>query len=258
VSEMLGVPADDRETLRRFSDLVVEREDGGGRVVPRSSVEASGRLIAYFKEDVARRRAKGCDDTLTDSLIAAEIDGERLTDDEIVAFLFLMIIAGNETTTKLLGNALLWLQRHPEQRAQVRADASLIPGWVEETLRFDASSQILYRRTAEPVELHGRKIAAGEYVALVIGSANRDERVFDDADRYDIRRDNRASLAFGQGTHFCLGASLARLEAHVSLEEIVRRLPDYAIDEAASVRIHSGNVRGYAAMPTMFTPSAAA
>jgi cytochrome P450 len=248
ISEMLGVPPVDRATLREWADQVVHREEGE-MAVPATAAQASIRLLGYFNEHVATAR-RGTGDDLTHALIAAEIDGERLEDREIVAFLFLMIIAGNETTTKLLGNALVHLQRHPDQRARVLADPGLVPGWVEETLRYDASSQLIARVTTRDVEIHGRTIPAGQKVALLIGSANRDERAFDRPDDYDVGRDCRESLAFGRGIHFCLGAALARLEAKISLEEILARTPDYAIDESGLVRIHSGNVRGFAEIPT--------
>jgi cytochrome P450 len=127
-----------------------------------------------------------------------------------------------------------------------------VPGWVEETLRYDPSSQLIARTLTCDVELHGCKLPEGARVALLIGSANRDERVFPDPDVYDVERNTTQSLAFGNGTHFCLGASLARLEATVSLEEVQRRLPDYEIEEVGIVRVHSSNVRGFAALPLRF------
>ena len=137
-----------------------------------------------------------------------------------------MIVAGNETTTKLLGNALYWLARNPEQREQVRARSRRsIPRWVEETLRYDNSTQALARLVARDVELHGEKLRAGDKAVLLVGSANRDERAFPEPDRFDLRRNTQRSLAFGQGTHFCLGASLARLEGRVALEEVGAALP---------------------------------
>jgi len=248
ISEMLGVPSGDRAELRAWADQVVHREEGESGV-PATAVEASLRLLGYFGEHVATRRRRGAGDDLTDALIAAEVDGDRLGDRDIVAFLFLMIIAGNETTTKLIGNALVHLARHPDQRERVLADPARIPGWIEETLRYDASSQLIARVATRDVTLHGRTIPAGDKVALLIGSANRDARAFDAPDAYDVGRDCKDSLAFGRGIHFCLGAALARLEARVSLEELLARAPGYAIDDAHLVRIHSGNVRGFAHVP---------
>jgi cytochrome P450 len=250
VSEMLGVPQADRDGLRGFADLVLHREPGNPRVPP-AGMEAAAHILRYFAEHVKERRARP-GDGLTDALIAAEIDGDRLEDSDIIGFLFLMIIAGNETTTKLLGNALYWLWRNPSQRARIAAEPSRIPGWVEETLRYDPSSQLIARTLTRDVELHGQMMPAGAKVALLIGSANRDERVFPRADEFDVTRNTASSLAFGQGTHFCLGASLARLEARVSLEEVQRRLPDYEIDGAGCVRVHSSSVRGFAALPIAF------
>ena len=250
VSELLGVPADDRDTLREWADLVLHREEGMAEVPP-AGIEASGKLLGYFAELVAARRRRPGED-LTSALCGAELDGERLTDQHVMAFLFLMIIAGNETTTKLLGNALYWLARNPEQRALVRARPDLVPRWVEETLRYDNSTQMLARTLTADTALHGRTMRAGDKVLLLVGAANRDERVFPDPDRYDLLRDHSESLSFGKGTHFCLGASLARLEGRVALDAVLQRFPDFEIDEAKLVRVHSANVRGYASMPITF------
>ncbi|MDJ0869244.1 MAG: cytochrome P450 [Myxococcota bacterium] len=250
ISEMLGVPEADRADLRTWADLVVHREEGSTDVPP-GALEAAAKLLSYFAALVEDRRKQSRDD-LTGALLAAEIDGDRLSDREVIGFLFLMIIAGNETTTKLLANALYWLWRHPAERDKVRRDPSLIPRWVEETLRFDNSTQALARTVTEDVELHGEKLRAGDRLVLLVGSANRDERVFPDADQYDIERDTRASLSFGYGTHFCLGAALARLEARVALEEVWRRMADYEVRPDGIERVHSVNVRGFAALPLEF------
>jgi cytochrome P450 len=250
ISEMLGVPEADRDQLRRWADLVVHREEGVTDVPP-AALQAAMAILSYFGDLIAARRRQPRND-LTAAILAAEIDGDRLSDYEVLGFLFLMIIAGNETTTKLLGNALYWLWRNPDQRALVRADPRLIPQWVEETLRYDGSTQALARTLATDVELHGQRMRTDDRVVLLIGSANRDERVFPDPDRFDIRRDTSGMLSFGHGTHFCLGAALARLEGRVALEEVHARLPDYEIDAAGSMRIHSVNVRGFAALPIAF------
>lgn len=251
ISEMVGVPSADRDELRAWADLVLHREEGSSAVPP-AGQQAAAKLIGYFAKHVdARRRRPGADD-LTDALVAAEVGGEHLADRDIIAFLFLMVIAGNETTTKLLGNALYWISRNPEQRALLDADPSLDAEWAEETLRYDPSSQLIARTATRDVEIHGRKVPEGARMALLIGSANRDDRVFPDPDRYEIRRNTSQSLAFGQGTHFCLGASLARLEARVSLAEIHARLPRFELEEAGLVRVHSSNVRGFAKMPIAF------
>jgi hypothetical protein len=250
VSEMLGVPESDRDMLRGWSDTILHREEGV-RGVPKEGIAASGRLLQYFVGVIAERRKRSGED-LASALLAAEIDGERLLDRDIIAFLYLMIIAGNETTTKLLANAIYWLERHPAARKEVRENPELIPAWIEETLRYDNSTQLMARTVTQDLDYRGHAMRRGDRMLLLIGSANRDERVFTQPDVFDLHRDASAHLSFGRGTHFCLGAALARLEAQVALEEVQRRIPDYAIDEAGLVRVHSTNVRGFAAMPISF------
>jgi len=252
VSKLLGVPPADRDTLRHWADAVVHREEGRAEI-PVSAMQASGQLLGYFRELVTQRRQRRGDD-LPSALLDAEIDGARLEDREVIAFLFLMIIAGNETTTKLIGNALYWLWQHPRERERVRRDPTLIPNWIEETLRYDGSTQMLARAVTRDVELHGQRLRADDRLLLLIGAANRDERVFENADTFDVLRDTSQHLAFGKGTHFCMGAALARLEARVALTAIQARLPDYTIDAEKLVRVHSPNVRGFASMPITFTP----
>ncbi len=250
ISELLGVPAPDRPMLRAWADTVVHREEGV-RGLPAAAAQAALRMLQYFGEMLAVRRRRAHDD-LTSALVASEIDGDRLSDREIIGFLFLMIIAGNETTTKLLGNAIYWLSRNPGEREKVRRDPALIPLWVEETLRYDNSTQALARLVTRDIELHGEKLRAGDKAVLLLGSANRDERAFPDADRFDVNRNTQRSLAFGQGTHFCLGAALARLEGRVALEEVQQRLVDWELEPGGNVRVHSVNVRGFAALPMRF------
>jgi hypothetical protein len=247
ISELLGVPAADRPELRRRADLLVHRDEGV-LDVPKAGVEAFGWMRSYFRALLLERRAHPRDDLLS-ALLQAELDGVRLDENEILSFANLMIVAGNETTTKLLANALYWLWRYPAQRALVRADATRAPDWVEETLRFDNSTQMLARRLTEDVVLHGVAMPAGAQVLLLVGSANRDERAFPEPDRYDLGRDTTQSLSFGRGTHFCMGAALARLEGCVVLEEWQRRFAHYEIEEQDAVRVHSVNVRGFATLP---------
>ncbi|HVV76973.1 MAG TPA: cytochrome P450 [Mycobacteriales bacterium] len=248
VSELLGVPEADRAELRRLADVVVHREDGVFDVPP-AAASASLDLAVYYLGLIAERRREPRDD-LTSALLEVEIDGERLTDDELGAFLFLMVVAGNETTTKLLGHCWFWGWRHPAELAKPLAHPAAVSRWVEETLRYDASSQILARTTTTEVALDGGVIPAAARVLLLVGSANRDPRVFDQPDRYDLDRDTAESLSFGSGRHFCLGASLARLEARIVLEQIVSRIASYDVDESRARRVHSVNVRGFAHLPT--------
>ena len=230
ISDLVGVPPADREHLRALADKVMHREDGVTDV-PKSALIAAVDMLVYFADMVTRRRRNPTDD-LTSALVEAEINGDRLADDEIMAFLFLMVVAGNETTTKLLGNAMYWGARHPDQLAGVFADHTIIPLWVEETLRYDTSSQILAREVATDIEFHGTTLHAGDTLLLAPGSANRDERVFDAPDEFRIGRDIGSKLlSFGSGAHFCLGAHLARMEARVALTELFRRIRGYEVDE---------------------------
>ncbi|TWG90884.1 hypothetical protein L615_008700000090 [Nocardioides sp. J9] len=254
ISEMMGVPEADRDEVRRLADLVVHREDGV-RDVPKAGVEASFTLFEYYGEMVRARRRTPSDD-LTSALVETVLEGDQLADGEIMAFLFLMVVAGNETTTKLLGNALFHLAAAPEQKAQVLGDIALVPAWIEETLRHDTSSQMLARYVVEDVEVAGVRIPAGSKALVLLGSANRDERVFTDPTTYDIHRDKAELseiLSFGTGRHFCLGANLARLEARVVLEELVRRVSDFHVHADRAVRVHSTSVRGFASLPVTFT-----
>ena len=248
LSEMIGFPVADRPEVRRLADLLVHREEGVFDV-PQAGVEAAIALARYFIEMIAERRARRTDD-LTSALIDAELDGDRLTDSEIVSFLFLIVVAGNETTAKLLANAWYWAWRNPAERAKAFADPAAIDPWIEETLRFDGSSQVLARTLTHDIALHGTTVQAGQRVLLLIGSANRDPRVFADPDRYDIGRDTTEMVSFGAARHFCLGAPLARLEARIALTALVSRVRDYHLDLAGARRVHSVNVRGFESLPT--------
>jgi cytochrome P450 len=249
ISEMLGVPPADRAELRRLADTVVHREDGLFDV-PHAGMEAALSLAGYYADMIAERRAgRNAADDLTSALLAAEIDGDRLTNDEIIGFLFLMVVAGNETTTKLLANAVYWGWRNPAQLAKPLADPGRISDWIEETLRFDASSQVIARAVAEGFTVHGHTVPAGQRLLLLIGAANRDPAVFADPDRYDLNRDTSDLISFGAGRHYCLGANLARLEAQVALTEFARRVARYEIDASRAQRVHSVSVRGFATLP---------
>jgi cytochrome P450 len=248
ISELMGVPDSDRDRLRTMADGVMHREDGVTDV-PAAAIEAALNLIVYYQEMIAERRRKPTED-LTSALLAAEIDGDRLTDEEVLGFLFLMVIAGNETTTKLLGNAAYWGHKNPDQLTSLYDDVSRVPLWVEETLRYDTSSQILARTVSGELTLHGTTIPVGDILLLLPGSAHRDERAFDDPDDFLIGRDiGPKLLSFGSGAHFCLGAHLARMEARVALTELFTRIRGFQVDEANAVRVHSSNVRGFACLP---------
>ncbi len=252
ISELVGVPPSDRAEVRRLADLIVHREEGMNDI-PAEGLEAALTLAAYYADMVADRRRHERDD-LTWSLMEVEIDGDRLSDDEVIGFLFLLVVAGNETTTKLLGNAWYWGWLNPDQLAKPMADSARVPDWVEETLRYDTSTQMLVRVTSQPVCVQGIDIEAGRRILLLLGSANRDEDVFADPATYDLDRRTQDLVSFGSGRHFCMGAALARMEARVALTEVLARVKSYDVDPAGLRRVHSINVRGFAALPTTVVP----
>jgi cytochrome P450 len=248
ISELMGVPVEDRDEVRAWADGVMHRDEGVTDVPP-AAIEASLNLIVYYQEMVAQRRSQLTDD-LTSALLEAEIDGDRLTDDEILGFMFLMVIAGNETTTKLLANAAFWGHKNPDQLAPIYTDLDRIPLWVEETLRYDTSSQILARTVEGELTIYDTTIPDGDVLLLLPGSAHRDERAFENPDDFIVGREIGAKLqSFGSGAHFCLGAHLARMEARVALTEMFKRIRGFEVDEANAVRVHSSNVRGFAHLP---------
>jgi len=258
ISRMLGVPGADQESLRIWTDALLDRDEGVPDVTP-AGIDAAINLFKYFSRFVTDRRAaiaKGnAPDDLTTALCEAGTGDDALSDEQVVGFCFLLIIAGNETTTKLLANCLLALQRFPGERAKVVDDAGRVPDAVEEILRYEGSTQLMARTLTRPVDLHGEHMDEGAKVLLLLGSANRDERVWDRPDEYDIDRASTVQhVGFGHGIHVCLGAALARLEMRVSLEEILRAMPGYEIDEHACARVHSGNVRGWASVPIRCRP----
>ena len=249
ISELLGVPESDRDEVRQKADLLVHRGEGETDV-PAAGVEAAFSLIGYYSDMLAERRAHRTDD-LTSALLDAQIDDDRLDDSEIIGFLFLMVVAGNETTTKLLGNAWFWAWASHGQQEVALASSDGVPAWIEETLRYDTSTQMLARTLAADTTLHGVTMSAGDRAVLLVGSANRDPEVFEDPDAYRIgRKDVSNLISFGFGRHFCLGASLARLQARVALEELQAAVRSYEIDDDAARRVHSINVRGFASLPT--------
>lgn len=254
ISTMLGVPEADQDDLRKWSDAMLHREEGSTDMTP-EGYEGSAHLYEYLSGLIADRRRRPTDDLVGALVTARDVDG-ALSDSEVLGFCFLLIIAGNETTTKLIGNAIYWLWRFPDQRAALLADPSLVPPALEEVLRFDTSTQGLARLLTRDVALHGVTLPAGTKGLLLFGSANRDERRWDEPDRLDIHRNPAGHLAFGHGIHHCLGAPLARLEGRVALSTLLPRLGEYEVDEAGSARVHSGNVRGFARLPVVPAPRA--
>jgi len=254
IAAVLGVPASDRGELRKNADKILIRHDGVMEM-PQEALDGMFGLLQYFIDDLPRRR-KGLGEGLISDLAGLDVDGRALTDQELLGFCVLFVIAGHETTTKMVANAIELLSRHPSQRAMVVSDRSLVADAVEEVVRFHNSTQYMLRTLTRDVSLLGRQMNAGQSVLLLIGSANHDEREFgSDADSFDITRRPERHLAFGHGAHFCLGAALARAEGRIALEEIHRSLPDYEVDHQRKVRFHSGNVTGWSSLPIRFTPN---
>ncbi len=252
IMELLGVPAQDRNTLRHWMDRSLDRTEEPPHI-PAHAIDAMVQSDQYWTALLADKRAHP-DDQMVSRLCAVEVerdDGttDRLTDDEVLGFCGLIGAAGTETVTKLLANAVVLFQRNPGEWAKVVADRSVIPGAVEETLRYWAPSQYQGRVLTDTVGAHDVTMPAGSRVLLLTGSANRDEREYADADRFDVTRAAHLPIGFGHGVHFCLGAALARLEGRVALEEFAARFPRYEVDEAATRRVHMSNVHGFASVP---------
>lgn len=249
VCDMLGVPPEDWDQLRADTDQLNQREDGSDER-GEHSVSAAMRLADYFVGLITdlRRHPR---ENLTRQMIESEVDGTPLTDAQIVAFLFLVVSAGNESTGKTIGNAWYHGGLRPEiQRAGLNGRAE---EWANEALRYDSGNQMTVRALTEDFEIHGTRLRAGARIAILPASANRDERVFPDPDTFDLDRDTTKLISFGRGPHHCLGAALARLEMKISLEEAGRVFSGYEIDLANARRVHSPNQRGFASLPCSVT-----
>ena len=250
ISSLLGVPDADQERMRHVIDRMFHIEPGVGMINDTSA--AASIEVAVFLRDLLEERAAAPTDDMLTALVEAEVteDGvtRRLTRDEAASFAMLLFVAGTETVARLLGWAAVVLPQHPDQRRALVDDPSLIPAAVEELLRYEAPSPVQGRWTTRPVELHGTTIPADSKVLLLTGSAGRDDRVYDDPDRFDIHRERQSNVAFGYGIHFCLGAALARLEGRIALEETLERFPEWEVDLDASTRLHTSTVRGYASV----------
>jgi hypothetical protein len=253
ICKLLGFARADEDKLRGWTDTVVHRDEGVFEM-PEAGMRATLKLYEYFEADLRRRTGQPSSGDLVATLMAAEASG-KLTHAELLGYVYILSIAGNETTTKLIGNIVYQLDRHPAQKRDVLADRALVAGAVEETMRYDGPTQMMARTAAAAIELHGERIEAGQKIALLFISANRDERKFRDAETFDIRRNARDHLGFGGGLHSCLGAALARLEARVAIEELLELAPDFVVDTSCLARMHSPQVRGYTHVPVTFTPA---
>lgn len=259
IAEMFGAPIEDQPRFKRWSHVIMalgytlEGGEAAARVL-QAFAEVSAEMKVYLHALAQQRRALPQDDLLT-RLVEAEVDGTRLTEDELLGFFQLLLSAGHETTTNLLNNAVLCLLEHPDALAQLQASPALLPSVIEEVLRYRSPVQTMFRLTRREVSLHGQVIPAGKLVLPMIGAANRDPLKFRDAERFDIHRDPNPHVAFGHGIHFCIGAPLSRLEARVALSVLLERLKDFrlASHEPWTPRkaIH---VHGPTHLPLRFTP----
>jgi cytochrome P450 len=223
MGELIGIPEELLEECRSITDAVMRIEGPEGNASP---VE---RADAIFGRLVEERRARPQDDLISALLAVGRNGGEPLSIDEILGFCYLLLVGGNDTTTNLVGNGMELLARHPDQREALVSDPSLLPRAIEEMLRLEPPTQISARQTTRDVELHGVTIPADTRVLLVWGSANLDEREFNDPETFDIRRSAERQLALGHGAHFCMGAALARMEARVAFEELLRCVPEFEV-----------------------------
>jgi cytochrome P450 len=247
IGTLLGIPADRHDDARRWTDDLLTREPGNP-VPPPAAAEGAMQIAMLAHQLAGARREQPADDILS-TLVQAEIDGQPLTDEQVIGFCILLVSGGHETTSKLIANGVRLFASHPEQRDAVIDEHARMTGAVEELLRFTSPTQYMARTTTRPVTRHGVEMPAGAKVVLLLGSGNRDPREFDRPDEFDVSRPNPRILAFGHGAHVCLGAAVARLEARVALQEFLARYPRYAVDEDAIEFLHSGNVQGPTRVP---------
>jgi cytochrome P450 len=246
---LLGLPQEDLEMFRRLSlDLISIMDD------IEAGLNASVELGKYFQEQVDQRRSTMTNDVIGD-LVAAEIDGEKLTDEAIISFLRLLLPAGLETTYRSSGNLLYLLLTHPDQLNAVREDRDLIPAAIEEGIRYETPLVLVARNTTRDVEMHGLTIPEGAQITLCMGSANRDEKRWTDPDRFDIHRQRRAHISFAGGIHSCLGMHLARVETRAMLNSLFDRVTDLTLVPDEDTKIVGMPFRSPATLPVTFRPS---
>lgn len=254
IAAMIGIPASDWSRLRHWSDVIMKisyARSGGPEAAEseRGFREVSAEMADYLGTMI-RDRCAGPRDDLLSRLLEAEVDGTRLSPEEILGLIQLLIVAGQETTTNLINNALLCFLEHPDQRSCLRSSPELLPGAIEEVLRYRSPLQWVMRTPRREIEVHGKTIPAGAFILAMIGSANRDPTVFPDAERFDIRRSPNPHIAFGHGIHSCLGASLARMEATIALSDFFSRVSDFEYAASETWTPRAGlNVHGPARLP---------
>ncbi|MGZ4574718.1 MAG: cytochrome P450 [Mycobacteriaceae bacterium] len=249
LAHLLGVPESDRARFDPWVAALTQVQNSGFALEAIGATNAVAEMFGYFNDLILARRAEPADD-LVSALTVAEVDGERLTDWDILGFCFVMVAGGNDTTGALISHGVMLLDTYPDQRAQIVADPGLIPNALLEFLRIEGSVQGLARTTLAPVTINGIDIPAGEKVMMLYGSANRDEREFGaDADQLDIAREIPRHLAFSSGPHFCVGSHLARLQARVALEELYASQPSIGVDLSRAQRLQSPFTRGWTRLP---------
>jgi cytochrome P450 len=254
-AEMFGVPTSDHQQLKAwsadFAEMLGNFQHNPNRT--KRVLHSLQEMTSYFR-DAIRKQRENPREGLVQYLLAAEVNGDRLTEEEVIANLIVTMVGGQETTTNLIGNGILSLLRNPGARHQLQADLSLIPPAVEELLRYESPSQHTARLAPEGVEIGGKRINKRQAVIAVMGAANRDPERFPDPDQLDITRKNNRHLAFGWGAHFCFGAYLARIEGQVAFQTILRRIPDLALDSEPLVWRHNLGLRGLTALHVAFCP----
>jgi cytochrome P450 len=259
IAIMLGAPVEDIDALKRWSDQIAAFI--GGHQAETDNVEEARQgafhLMDYFRDLIAERKGHPRDDLIS-LMLAAEEDGDALTPEEVVSNCVLLLAAGHETTTNLLGSGLYLLLRHPDQLRLLRHDPELAPGAVEELLRMESPVPAVVKVATEPVELHGREIRPGEMIFPLLGSANRDERRFEQPDALNIARHPNRHLAFGHGIHFCLGGPLARVEAQIAFAALLRRFESIALAGPEPRWMPKIFLRGLESLPVTLRPAARA
>ena len=256
IGMLLGIPEADQEAIRDNIDESLRLEEGqvpDAESSRAAAIDTAAFGAGHFPEYIAWRRKHPSDDLMTELLGAVFVDDtgveRRLRDDELLSLIGLLAGAGNETTTRLIGWTGFLLDRFPDQRRLLAADRSLVPNAIEEILRFEAPSPVQARTVMRDVEHHGTRVPQGSVLLLLNGSANRDERQFENPDQLDVRRKIDHHLSFGYGIHFCLGAALARIEGRVALEEVLARWPDWQVDHDRAVMARTSTVRGWERLP---------
>ena len=253
ISMLLGVPEGDRDYLRKVVDDIFHIEEGAVGMVNDVSMNALVEINRYLAEQFEDRKRHPRDDMFTDLLEAEIVDDDgtsrRLSDSELTEFVTVLFSAGTETVARHLGWSIDLLDRHPDQRAELAADPSLVANAVEESLRYEPPSPVNARFTTRDVTLHDVTIPAGSKVVLVTGAAGRDERMYPDPDTFDIHRDFDLHMTLGYGIHFCLGAALARMEGRIGVEETLKRWPEWTVDREHAVPLYTSTVRGYLELP---------